>query len=77
MSNQAATFNKFSHSDVIAKFAAENLTVTNDCVDYVTVSNLHSIFKLWCKKNHYRNCSRNIFVKNMKTVKGPAHERQR
>jgi hypothetical protein len=76
MSNQAI-FNKFSHTDVVAKFANENLVITNDCMDYVTTDNLHSTFKLWCKKNGYRNCSKLIFIKAMKNVKGPSRERQR
>lgn len=61
----------------IEKFAAECLIYTEDCWDYITGTNLYALFNQWCRKNHFRNCSRICFTVNMRQVKGPEYYRIR
>jgi phage/plasmid-associated DNA primase len=61
----------------VEKFAAEKLVITKDCHDYITSKKLYSIFLQWCKENDVQNCTQNVFIINIKTVKGLTHEQQR
>ena len=66
-----------SMKPIVEKFAAENLVYTQECWDYITTADLYDIFKKLCAKTHCHNTSITVFIRNMKTIPGPVHERQR
>jgi hypothetical protein len=44
--------------NTVARFTTETLEYTDNCKDYIPVSELYEIFLSWCHRNHLRNCSR-------------------
>lgn len=48
-----------------AKFLDENYTVTGDQGDYLTVSEVHRQFKLWCQEEEMETSNRDTFVQRL------------
>lgn len=63
--------------DLVEKFATENLEYTDDCMDYIKISNLYDIFNAWCKQNHLRNCTRRQWTLLMRKNQRLAYDKIR
>ena len=70
-------FDKYNHACVAKKFATDNLEITLNCNDFITVSDLYEIYKAWCHKNQFRTTTLFLFIREMNKIEGPQHTRQR